>query len=58
MTKELGDLVVKNNLYLLKLIMTIPTVKADFTLSKFFKKLSFIGRKVMLNIITAKERIE
>lgn len=42
----------------MKAITTKESYKEHLILAKYFKKASFIGRKIMLNINKAKERIE
>lgn len=53
MNEDLGKLLIKNTVYLLKTILQNDEYKQHLTLSKFFKKASLNGRKIMLNFQTA-----
>lgn len=57
MNEELGNLLVKNTIYLLKTILSSDTYKEQISLAKYFKKASLNGRKLMLNFLTAQERL-
>lgn len=58
--EEQKDLFVKNLVYLVneQIKSTDPNIKKDFNIEKLYGKVSFIGRKLMLDIRTAVDRLE
>ena len=54
MPRELGELILQNALDLLKYSLE----KEDLQIGKIFNKASVIGRKIMLNIALAVDRLE
>lgn len=58
--EEQKDLFVKNLIYLVNELVTTTdlNIKKEFSAQKLFGKVSYIGRKLMLDIRTAVDRLE
>lgn len=58
--EEQKDQFVKNLIYLVNELLTStdPNIQQDFNIEKLYAKVSFIGRKLMLDIKTAPDRLE
>ena len=58
-TVEMKDQIVKNLLFMLQSLLNLPeAVLSTIDISKLFKKSSYLGRMIMLDIKTSVERLE
>ena len=57
LNQELGTQLVKNLAFMLKQALSGDKFAACLNLGKLFSRCSFIGRKLMLNVTFAKERL-